>query len=104
MLISLEKGSGEAIRDFLGQSGLQLSVRIEIQSTGCCDSSLGLRADAASDGDLTEEVEGVTFLIEPKLYDLVGEVSISLADNGFVLNSRTPLNEWAGFGACSIKS
>jgi Fe-S cluster assembly iron-binding protein IscA len=103
-VIILERGSGEAIRALLAERRLPPVVRIEIQSTGCCDSSLGLRADAATGFDLVEEIEGVIFLLDRKLFDFVGEVTISLADNGFVLNSRTPLNEWAGFGACSIKS
>ena len=86
---------------------LPSSVRIEIRSTGCCDASLGLRADEADATDLVEDIADLKFLINSEVYALVGDVSISYVDEavrkGFVLTSQHPLNEWEGFGVCDMK-
>ena len=85
------------------------SVRIEIRSTGCCDASLGLRADETVEADATdlvEDIDDLKFLINSEIYDLVGDVFISYVDvngkKGFVVTSKHPLNEWEGFGVCNI--
>ncbi len=55
---------------------------------------------------MIEEAEGVTFVISPEVYQLVGEITISYTDEagrkGFVLTSEKPLSEWDGLGVCSI--
>jgi len=107
-VVNLEKGSGRAISAFLADRRLQKPVRIELRFTGCCESSLGLRVDEADEGDLMEKIDGLTFVIAADLHDLVGDVTISSADDGeegeFILTSSKPLNEWAGFAACKIKA
>jgi Fe-S cluster assembly iron-binding protein IscA len=63
--------------------------------------------DTAHESDLVEEVDGLTFVISPETYDLVGEVTISYRDEagrkGFVLTSSRPVSEWDGFATCSIR-
>jgi Fe-S cluster assembly iron-binding protein IscA len=106
-LVTLDPGAGEAIRSLLSEGGIQGPIRIEIQSTGCCDPSLGLMVDTVRESDLVEELDGLTFVISPETHQLVGEVRISCADDagreGFVLTSSKPLSEWDGFAARSIR-
>jgi Fe-S cluster assembly iron-binding protein IscA len=59
------------------------------------------------DSDLIQEVEGLKFVMSPEIYQLVGEVAISYADEigrkGFLLTSEKPLSEWDGFGVSTIQ-
>jgi len=107
-IVKLDPPAYQAILSELLERKLRPFIRIEICSTGCCDASLGLRPDAADDTDLVEEVDNLTLFISPKVYAMVGEVSISCADeagrSGFILTSQRPLNEWQGFAVCNIKT
>jgi Fe-S cluster assembly iron-binding protein IscA len=106
-LVTLDPGAGQAIKSLLSERGIQGPVRIEIQSTGCCDASLGLIVDTVRESDLVEELDGLTFVISPETHQLVGEVRIAYTDDagreGFVLTSSNPLSEWDGFAARSIR-
>ena len=106
-VITLEPGAGQAIRSFLAEQGCQGPIRIDLNSTGCCDASLGLSVDQMRASDLIEEVDGLQFVMSPETYQLVGEVTISFVDErekrGFVLTSSKPVSEWDGFGVCSIR-
>lgn len=97
----------DVIRAFLAEKGLQTSIRIHLQSTGCCDASLGLTADDARANDFIQDLEGITFLVSPEVNDLTGDITISYQSDkfnaGFVLTSERPISEWSGFGICSIK-
>jgi Fe-S cluster assembly iron-binding protein IscA len=106
-MIQLEPGAGRAIKTFLAEQGCQGPIRIDLNSTGCCDVSLGLSVDQMRASDLIEEVDGLQFVMSPETYQLVGEVTISFVDEkakrGFVLSSRKPVSEWDGFGVCTIR-
>jgi Fe-S cluster assembly iron-binding protein IscA len=105
--IKLSPEAKRAIETFLKEKGAKDSVRIDIQSTGCCDSSLGLFLDQRRPADLVEESDGLQFLISPDVHRTVGEVTIAFVDDrdkkGFVINSSKPLSEWEGFGVCEIQ-
>ena len=106
-LVTLEPDAGQAIKSLLSERGIRGPVRIEIQSTGCCDSSLELSVDTVRECDLVEELDGLTFVISPETHELVGEVRISYTDDagrkGFILTSSNPLSEWDGFATRSIR-
>ena len=106
-VITLEPGAGQAIKSFLAEQGCQGPIRIDLNSTGCCDVSLGLSVDTVRAADLVQEVDGLQFVMSPEAYQLVGEVTISFVDErekrGFVLFSSKPVSEWDGFGVCSIR-
>ena len=102
-LVTLEPGVGQAITSSLSEAGVHGPLRIEIQSSGCCDPSLSLIVDTIRESDLVEEVDGVTFVVSPETRELVGEVTISCADDGFVLTSSRPLSEWDGFAPCKLR-
>ena len=106
-MVKLEAGAGRAIRSFFAEKGIQGPLRIHLQSSGCCDSSLGLSVDRIRESDLIQEVDGLTFMISPETYRLAGEVAISYRDEigeeGFILTSEKPVSEWEGFGVSAIR-
>jgi len=107
IMITVTPEAINAIRLFLEQQGNQKPIRIHLQSTGCCDASLGLTTDGASADDIVENVEGIMFVIHPDVIALAGDITISHQndkfDSGFVLTSERPISEWSGFGVCTIK-
>jgi Fe-S cluster assembly iron-binding protein IscA len=106
--VRLKPGAAEAIRSFLTDEGLKRVIRIDLESSGCCDPTLGLGVGVVRDSDLVYEADGLTFVISPEVHRLVGDVTISYVDeaarHGFVLVSEKPVSEWAGVGVCSIKT
>ena len=106
-IIKLEPGVSQTIKSFLDDKGKRQPVRIDLNFSGCCDSSLCLRLDTILENDLTLESDGVTFVISPETYELVGDVTISYIDEtdrkGFMLTSSRPIGEWDGFGVSDIK-
>jgi Fe-S cluster assembly iron-binding protein IscA len=85
---------------------LQRPIRIELQSSGCCDPSLRLRVGTVRESDLIQETDGLEFIISPEIHRLAGDVTICyVAESnrkGFILTSSKPLSEWDGFGVSSI--
>jgi Fe-S cluster assembly iron-binding protein IscA len=63
--------------------------------------------DTALETDLTVELDGLTFVINPEIHQVVGEVTISYVDEigrkGFILTSSKPVSEWDGFSVSDIK-
>ena len=106
-MISLKSGAGEAIGAFLNERGVKGAIRIDLESSGCCDPSLTLSVDHIREDDLVANIEGLVFLINPDIYRLVGDVTISYVEEkgskGFVITSRRPVSEWGGFGLCHIR-
>lgn len=107
-MITISPEAVQAIKLFLEEKGVTQPIRIHLQSTGCCDASLGLTMDEASAEDFVEDVSGITFVIHPDVITLAGNVTISYQsdkfNSGFVLTSERPISEWSGFGVCSIKA
>jgi Fe-S cluster assembly iron-binding protein IscA len=107
-MITVTPEAIQAIKLFLEEKGVLQPIRIHLQSTGCCDASLGLTADDASADDVVENVQGIMFVIHPDVITLAGDITISYQsdkfDSGFVLTSVRPVSEWSGFGVCTIKS
>ena len=106
-MVKLEASASQTIRSFLAEKGIQRPIRIHLQSSGCCDPSLGMSVDDIRESDWVEEVEGLTLVISPELYRMVGEVTISYTDEagrkGFILTSEKPVSEWEGFGVSPIR-
>ncbi len=104
-VITTDPGVCEAIANVLAKKEYSGVIRIVLTSTGCCDASLGLLLDEVGESDLVEEIGDLTFVMSRKIYDLAGRVRISCRENAeFVLTSEKPVSEWAGFGACTIKT
>ena len=105
--IKLSADAIQSIKTFFNEKGGTHFLRIDIQSTGCCDPSLGLFLDQPRPGDLVEESQGLHFVISPEVYQTVGEVTVgrveSKSKQGYILTSSKPLSEWEGFGVCEIR-
>ena len=105
-MVKLEPKAGQAIKTFFAEKEFQRPLRIQLQSSGCCDPSLCLSVDNIQKPDLIQEVEGLTFIMSPEIHELVGEVTIAFTDEigrkGFVLTSSKPVSEWEGWGVSSI--
>ena len=107
-IIKLEKGVSRAIHSFLDEKNIQdQPLRIDLHFTGCCDTSLHLNMGRIRQDDVILKFEGLTFLINPELYELTGEIAISYVDEagrqGYIIKSARPLGEWDGFGVSEIK-
>lgn len=105
--VKLESGVALAAGRFLNEKCINRPLRIDLRFTGCCDASLGLRVDDISESDLYVEADGLTFIMDPEVYRLAGEVTISYVEEGgrkgFLLTSERPVSEWEGFGASDIQ-
>lgn len=105
--VRLDAQAADKIKAFLEEKGVTHPIRIDLQSTGCCDPSLGLCAGPVRDDDMSCESDGIEFLINPSVHQTVGHVNIAYSDDvasqGYVLTSSRPLSEWEGFGVCEIK-
>lgn len=106
-MITSDRTACRAIHSFLEEHTIHQPLRIDLNFTGCCDTSLCLCVDNIRENDLISESEGITFVISPKVYELTGDITVSYADEpgrkGFVITSVRPLGEWEGFGVCKIK-
>lgn len=105
--VKLDPQATEKIKAFLEEKGMKMPIRIDLQSTGCCDPSLGLCVGPARDDDMSCDSGGIEFVISPSVHHTVGDVNIAYSDDissqGYVLTSSRPLSEWEGFGVCDIK-
>ncbi len=103
-VITTDPGVCRALAGELAQSKSGSVIRVELTSTGCCDASLGLRVDKPDDDDIDVKIEGLTFVVSRKTYDLVGQIRIAQRNNAeFVLTSEKPVSEWDGFGSCKVR-
>ena len=107
-MITCEVRALEAVKEELFRLGSAGPVRIELRFTGCCDASLGLGVDNARDGDLVQEIEGVTFVVSPEVLETAGDISVGYCDEadrrGFILSSARAVSEWQGFAPCAFGS
>jgi Fe-S cluster assembly iron-binding protein IscA len=107
-MITCEARALEAVKAELFRQGSAGPVRMELRFTGCCDASLGLRVDSARDGDLLQEIAGVTFVVSPEVFETAGDISVGYCDEtsrrGFILSSARAVSEWQGFAPCSFGS
>ncbi len=107
-LVKVSPEAHAALESQLAEKGVQGPVRIELQFTGCCDPSLGLMVDVPRDTDFVEEVDGITFVIDPAAEELAGQVTIDrTADGGrdaFLVTSEHPIGEWDGLITCSLRT
>jgi Fe-S cluster assembly iron-binding protein IscA len=105
--VRLTPEAARSIKTFQKEKGIFDPIRVDLQSTGCCDSSLGLFLDRPRPDDLVQESVGLRFVISPDVYKTVGDVTIAFVEEkdkkGFIITSSRPLSEWEGFGVCDIR-
>jgi iron-sulfur cluster assembly protein len=100
--IKLTPEAARSIKAFQKEQGVFDPIRIDLQSTGCCDPSLGLFLDRQRPADLIEESDGLQFVISPDIHKTIGWAD-ERDKKGFVITSSKPLSEWEGFGVCDIR-
>ncbi len=66
--IKLTPEATQSIKAFQKEKGVFDPIRVDIQSTGCCDPSLGLFLDHLRPADLVEESDGLQFVISPDIH------------------------------------
>jgi iron-sulfur cluster assembly accessory protein len=94
-MLNVTPEAGEALRKILAASNEEVkTVRIYLEEEGCGGPSLGLALDVKNQADHVFEVEGITFLMAPALYDEVKPVSLDFVTgpcgSGFSLTSSLP--------------
>ncbi len=106
-IVNLDSETDLAIRSLLSRKGVAKPVRIDLRFNGCCDASLGLCVDALNENDLSEETDGLVFIIDRETFQLTGEITISYVSreggDGYVITSNKPVSEWEGFSMTDIK-
>ena len=84
----------------------QIPISIFLQS-GCSGTQLAMGVDQARDGDDTYDVDGISYVIETKLAEVVGDMKLDYLNDdiqqGFMLSSSKPLPQPEGgsCGSCS---
>jgi Fe-S cluster assembly iron-binding protein IscA len=105
-IVRLEPGVGQAMGSLLSSRGEHRPLRIHLHFSGCCDPSLYVCPAARHDADLIQELEWLTFIMDPETYQLVGEVTISCVEErderGFVLTPQKPVSPGREAGARAI--
>jgi len=95
------------MKSLFSPKGMVQPIRIDLRFNGCCDASLGLCVDTVRESDLSEEFDGLTFIIDREIYKLTGDISISYVNKeggrGYVITSNNPVSEWEGFSVTDIK-
>ena len=105
-MMEVTPAASEALKAVMAEKNLEPPIRIFLQS-GCSGSQLALGVDEVRDGDDQFDVDGVSYVVDKKLVELVGDMKLDyLADEqqqGFMLSSSKPLPqpEGGGCGSCS---
>ena len=88
-------------------AGIDPQEPAERQVRAVTAASLGLIVDTVRESDLVQEVDGLTFVVDPETHGLAGEVRVSLADDeertAFILTSSKPVSEWDGLITCNLR-
>ncbi|BEQ16858.1 IscA/HesB family protein [Desulfoferula mesophila] len=105
-MMEVTPAASEALKAVMAEKNLEPPIRIFLQS-GCSGSQLAMGVDQARDGDDTYDVDGISYVIEAKLAEVVGDMKLDyLTDaeqQGFMLSSSKPLPqpESSSCGSCS---
>ena len=105
-MMEVTPAASEALKAVIAEKNLEPPIRIFLQS-GCSGSQLAMGVDQARDGDDQFDVDGVSYVIDGKLCELVGDMKLDyLTDDqqqGFMLSSSKPLPQPEGgsCGSCS---
>lgn len=105
-MIDIDQKGIDAIKAYKVEKSPLIALRVQVRTSGCCDPTLALVFDRARPDDLITEKDGLTFVMDPSTFQMTGEVSIELADDGecpsFTITPAKPLSEWSGFCVTTI--
>ena len=105
-MIDIDREAIDAIKAHQAETNSPTALRVQVRTSGCCDPTLALIFDQAKPDDLIMEQDGLTFVMDSSTYQMAGDVSIELADDGecpsFTITPAKPLSEWSGFCVTTI--
>ena len=94
MKTSVDPKTIEKIHEILEQrKSPNKHIRIYMKGMKCGGPIFGIVIDEAKEGDLTDVQDGITFVIEPDLYDQNGDFAIEFASGGFAVVPVTVVDE-----------
>lgn len=101
--ISVSEEAYKEFKDFLDDNEIEkYTIRINLAGFGCSGPAFNISVDEVKDGDLTEQVNDITFIVEEKLVDEFGGFKLlSTEENGGRGLSLKPVIEAeGGCGSC----
>ncbi len=99
--------NGETIQEFKrvleSKKERPHSIRIFISGMGCSGPKFGLVIDPHKEGDEVYEEGGISFLLEPDIYEVYGDFVVEFQQDGFVVKPTLELESGCGGcgGSCS---
>jgi HesB-like selenoprotein len=94
----------EEFKAFLDENNIEkYSIRINLAGSGCSGPSFHITADEAQEGDIVQEINDITFLINQEIFDEYGIFTIlsSEENDGMGLSLRPIMEPVGGCGGCS---
>lgn len=91
-------------KDFLDENEIdKYTIRINLAGFGCSGPAFNISVDEAKEGDITEQVKDITFIVEEKLVDEFGGFKLLSTEenNGRGLSLKPVIEpENTGCGSC----
>jgi len=100
MYIATNQETCDKIVDVLSaQADKPQNIRVFIAGMACSGPSFGLGLDNVNEGDLTEVINGINFVVEKTVFDTVGEIKVEWVGNGYVV--QPVVSQPSACGSCS---
>ncbi len=101
-MISLSEAAAAALSEFLAaEPDAPRVVRLFVSPGACSGPALNMALDQVDEGDVTAERGGMTFCMARPLADMVGDVTIDMEGDNFVIRCQRPVVDPSAFSGCS---
>ena len=101
--ILLSEEAYKEFKEFLDENEVEnYSIRINLAGFGCSGPAFNISVDEAKDGDLTQKVNDIVFVVEEKLVDEFGGFRLLSTDEneGRGLSLKPLIEVEGGCGSC----
>ncbi len=89
---------------FTAKPDSQRVVRLFVAPGGCFGPVLNMAPDQVDEGDITASAGDITFCMAGQLFERVGELTVEMDGEKFVISSERPLVDPSIFAGCSCCS
>jgi Fe-S cluster assembly iron-binding protein IscA len=79
-MFEISQKAREMVRGFLKETEAQRPIRVVFTTSECDQPALGLALSEAQEGDRIFDYEGVSFVVDQKLYDIAAPIQVDLAE------------------------
>lgn len=79
-MFEVSKKATRMVTEFVEEKGEQKPVRIVFTTTECDQPAIGLALSEAQEGDKVLDFEGVSFVVDGQLWDMVVPIQIDLVE------------------------